>query len=145
MSDFPSRFKNWLRWCSDHAGEPHSPCGSAEGRWHSPQIWEPDVPGRNMLNPVDVVDAVLVNRAYVALRDYDRRVLKYVYFRQHWRPSWMAQKLGCHYTQIYSKLLDAKARMRTILDTIDEKEYFSRRSPVAGNRSQPSMEAAASI
>lgn len=145
MTYFPARLKNWLRWCADHAGEPHSPCGSLEGRYRSPQVWFPEEPSYAKLHPVDVVDAVLVNRAYVAMQDYDRRVLKYVYFRRHWRPSWMAQKLGCHYTEIYGKLSLAKMRMRIILDTIDEKEYFSRRSPATGNRLQPSLEAATSI
>ena len=145
MTDFQTRFKNWLRWCADHAGEPHNPCGSAEGKWRSPQHWHPEEPSYAKLHPVDVVDALVVNRAYVAMQDYDRRVVKYVYFRQHWRPSWMASKLGCHYTQIYGKLSDAKMRMRIILDKLDEKEYFSRRSPVAGNRHAPLLEAGASI
>lgn len=144
MTDFHSRFINWLRWCAVHAGEPHSPCGSVEGKWHSPQVWEGLAPSQAKLNPVNVPDAELVNRAYVAIPDFDRRVLKYVYFRRHWRPSWMAQKLGCHYTQIFGKLTIARQKMSDIVDTLDKKADISRQMR-SGNRQMPALEASASL
>ena len=123
---FAERFNNWLRWCADHPGAPHSPCGSAEGRYRSPQVWEGLQPSESKLNPVNVPDAELVNRAYVLMDDYNRRVIKYVYLRTHWRPSWMAQKLGCHYTAIYSKLQTARQLMACRLTEVDIAEARGR-------------------
>jgi len=136
---FGERFKNWLRWCADYAGEPHGSCGSLEGGYRSPQVWDVVEPNMWKLNPVNIPDAELVNRAYVELGDYDRRVIKYVYFRRHWRPSWMAQKLGCHYTQIYGKLHEAKVRMMVLVDETGGRAYFPVKS-VTGNRSRPLVE-----
>lgn len=142
--DFNTRFVNWLRWCADYRGEPHGSCGSGEGLYRSPQVWDVVEPNMAKLNPVDVPDAELVNRAYVALGDYDRRVLKYVYFRRHWRPSWMAQKLNCHYTQIYGKLVVAKQHLSAEVDKQDERAYFAAKSGT-GNRLLPLVEAGASV
>lgn len=107
-------------------------------------MWEGLAPSQAKLNPVNVPDAELVNRAYVAIPDFDRRVLKYVYFRPHWRPSWMAQKLGCHYTQIFGKLTIARQKMSDIVDILDKKSDISRQMR-SGNRQMPALEASASL
>lgn len=141
---FTDRFKNWLRWCAVHGGRKDSPCGSAEGGYRSPQIWEGLTYSEAKLHPVDNPDAELVNRAYVALSEYDRRVIKYVYFRTHWRPSWMAQKLNCHYTQIFGRLTTSRQRMNAIVDNLDKKEDSLLRIHT-GNRQMPVFEASATV
>lgn len=88
---FMERLRNWLRWCKQK-GFRRSQAGSIEGLYRSGQVWEPEEPHGE---PVDVVDAAEVDRAYVALDDRSRRVIKILYFRDHWKPAWQAQKLNC--------------------------------------------------
>lgn len=88
---FDERFRNWLRWCKQK-GFRRSQAGSVEGLYRSGQVWEPEEPTGE---PVDVVDAQEVDRAYVALDERSRRIIKILYFREHWKPQWQAQKLGC--------------------------------------------------
>lgn len=112
---FEIRFENWLRWCREGSGEPMERCGSAEGGWDSPQVWDAPEPNMRLLMPVNVPDAVLVNRAYVKMAGEWRRVLKIVYFRPHWRDQWKAQKIGCRVSEIADRALKARLMLRNLL------------------------------
>ena len=92
---FLYRFDHWLRWCLSK-GHYQSRCGSLEGLWRSPQCWDERLPRPP---PIDLLAAILVNRGYIGIADIHRRTIKYLYFR-NWRPQWIAQKLGCHHTQL---------------------------------------------
>lgn len=135
-SEFEARFRNWLRWCFEGHPEPHEACGSAEGNWKSPQIWEPDPPGRNQIDPVDYWDAVQVQKAFYGLPELHRRVIKFMHFRPHWRRSWVAQKLGCHHTDLDERLRMAKRMLANRVDMLDAKAHIARNSEcsLTGNR-----------
>lgn len=135
--NFEPRFRNWLRWCAEYASEPHGSAASAEGAYRSPQIWDEVRPNLGLLNPVDKWDAMVVQRAYVGMPDGERRVIKFMYFRPHWRREWIAQKLDVHHSRLGERLLVAKGCMSLVLDGLDGKEYISR----TVSRQKPLMEA----
>jgi hypothetical protein len=113
--EFPARFENWRRW-ADQKGLYQGRAGSAEGAYRSPQIWDPPGPRPPM---IDVVDAIVVNRAYIQLRliaERQARVIQILVFRgKHWRPQWQAQKLGIHHTKLEEALSHAKQMLENQL------------------------------
>lgn len=133
---FEGRFRNWVRWCLEGHPEPHEACGSAEGNWKSPQVWEPDPPGRNQIDPVDIWDALVVQRAFYGLPELHRRTIKFLHFKVHWRRSWIAQKLGCHHTDLDERLRIAKRMLNNRIDMLDSKAHIARNSEhlLTGNR-----------
>jgi hypothetical protein len=96
---FERRFENWRRWCLMN-GRFQAKAGSAEGNYRSGQVWEDVQPRPRWLIELNVPDAVEVNRVYVSLSYWDRRVIKVLWFRTHWKPQWQGQKLGVHYTKL---------------------------------------------
>jgi hypothetical protein len=64
-----------------------------------------------LLNPVNKWDAMVLQRGYVGLLDYDRRVIKFMYFRPHWRREWVAQKLNVRKDMLGEALYESKYRM----------------------------------
>lgn len=132
-AEFEVRFRNWLRWCI-HEGndEPDETCGSAEGAWKSPQIWEPDPQERNLINPVDIWDALKVQRAFYGLPELQRRTIKFLHFKK-WRRQWVAQKLGCCEADLSEKLYIAKRMLSNRLDMVDCKAHHARKLDT-GNR-----------
>ena len=74
FAQFQLRFTNWIRWCTENTAEPNSPCNSIEGRYKSPQIWDEVRPNMGLLNPINKWDAMILQRAYVAMPDAERRV-----------------------------------------------------------------------
>lgn len=109
-TEFEARFKNWIFWCRMR-GLHQGHAGSVEGRYRSPQHWDPINPKPDWLLMMDENDAVMVNRAYSQLGEYFRRVIKVLWFRPHWRAQWQAQKLSCH----HSDLGDLGYRAKTML------------------------------
>lgn len=104
---FATRFSNWVRWCNQK-GLYQGRCGSIEGAYRSPQHWDPPEPRPQ---PIDELDAVLVNRAFTHLAQLSPRnanVIKIVVFRPYWRPQWQAQKLGIHWQKLGEALAQAK-------------------------------------
>lgn len=134
---FEPRFKNWLRWCHEHIGEPHGSASSVEGAYRSPQIWDVVEPNLGLLNPVDKWDAQVVQRAYVVLPDLDRRTIKFMYFRPHWRQAWIAQKLNVSKLELQDRLHASKQKMAENLDALDKNDYCLR----TVTRPRPLMEA----
>lgn len=116
--EFETRFRNWLRWCKEGHPEPHEQCGSAEGNWKSPQIWEPDPLERNLVDPIDIWDALEVQRAFYGLPEVNRRTIKLIHFRPKWRRSWIAQKLGCHQSQLEERLSISKKMLSNRLEVM---------------------------
>ena len=130
--DFDARFKNWVRWCKAR-GMHKGRVGSAEGGFRSPRVGElePRPPA------IDVVDAQVVNKAFAEIPGNYRRVIKVIYFREHWRPQWMAQKLGCHMTELPKLGYDARMVLKGRIDFIESRTHNSVRStpfsrPLAG-------------
>lgn len=124
ISDLPRfdvRFENWLRWCREGYREPGDRTGSAEGNWNSPQVWETPDPDMGLISPINIPDAVMLNRAYVRMAGEHRRVLKIVYFRPHWRASWKAQKMGCRIAEIGEKAYRSKKVMQNTLAFLEKR------------------------
>lgn len=111
---FSWRFRNWVNWCN-LKGVHNSRAGSAEGNWKSPQIWDERNPTPEWVRLIDHNDAVEINRAYVELDPYPRRVILILYFRTHWRPTWQAQKLNCHVSQLHDKACWARNQLENLL------------------------------
>ena len=126
FAQFQLRFTNWIRWCTETASEPSSPCNSIEGRYKSPQIWDEARPNMGLLNPINKWDAMALQRAYVSMPPDERRVIKFMYFRPHWRREWIAQKLDVHHSKLGERLHIAKCCMCGVLDTQERGEYSSR-------------------
>lgn len=112
---FEARFENWRHWCLMN-GRFQAKAGSAEGNYRSPQVWDDTNPKPVWLIEMDIPDAVEVNRAYCELSGWDRRVIKVLWFRPHWRPQWQGQKLGVHYTKLEAVGLESLSAMREMLD-----------------------------
>jgi hypothetical protein len=95
--------------------------GSVEGRYRSPQHWDPVNPKPDWLLMMDENDAVLLNRAYSQLGEYTRRVIKILWFRPHWRPQWQAQKLAVHHTELGDLGYRCKLMMQNRLKYLESK------------------------
>jgi hypothetical protein len=115
---FEYRFQNWLHWCQ-LKGIYHGKAGSAEGRYRSPQTWEPQNPKPAWLIAMDVNDAVLLNRAYSQLGDRTRRTIKVLFIKTGWRPQWQAQAIGCHWKELDERGHQAKRMMENRLRQIE--------------------------
>ena len=121
--DFPERFENWRRWCIAkglHQGH----AMSIEGRYRSPQHWDPPNPKPP---EIDLLDAVLVNRAYTMLAqiaESQAKIIKILTFREYWRPQWQAQKLGIHYLRLDEAYRWAKIAFQNQLAFIEKGNYY---------------------
>lgn len=116
------RFENWRRWCRA-AGYHQGHAFSIEGLYRSPQHWYPDPPRPE---PLDVNDAVLVNRGYVYLAlvaERQAKIIKILTFRAYLRPQWQAQKLGMHWTELGDAYYRAKLMMRNQVFILEKKGY----------------------
>lgn len=88
--------------------------GSIEGRYRSPQHWDPVNPKPEWLLMMNEPDAVLVNRAYSRLSQWAMktiRVLWLPYRGKRLSEYQKAKELGCHYTELYDKGLRAKSEL----------------------------------
>lgn len=130
--DFDWRFNNWLHFCK-LKGIYHGKAGSAEGRYRSPQIWEPQNPKPAWLITLDENDAVLVNRAYSQLADKTRRVIKVIWIKTWWRPQWQAQAIGCHWTKLDEAGYRAKKMLENRLNFIEKKVLHTPKASVTSN------------
>jgi hypothetical protein len=117
-AEFPARFENWRRW-ADQRGLYQGHAGSIEGRYRSPQHWDPPDPRPPSIN---LPDAILVNRAYMHLAQIapkPARVIQILVFKgKNWRPQWQAQKLGIHHTGLEEALTRAKQMLENQLRRI---------------------------
>jgi hypothetical protein len=120
LGDFEARFANWLHWCR-MKGMHQGHAGSVEGRYRSPQHWDPVNPKPEWLLLMDVNDAVLLNRAYSQLGEYARRAIKILWFRPYWRAQWQAQKLQVHHTELADLAYRAKKMMENRLAFIEKR------------------------
>lgn len=118
--DFSERFHNWLHWCQIK-GIYHGKAGSAEGRYRSPQTWEPQNPKPAWLVTMDINDAVLVNRAYSQLAERTRKIIKVIWIKAHWRPQWQAQAIGCHWKELEEVGYRAYRMLENRLEFIERK------------------------
>lgn len=125
------RFVNWLRWCRA-SGTHQARAGSAEGEWFGPQGagcptgWgdynEAHLPAR--CEPVDVNDALKVNRAFISLGGQIRRAIKLLYF-SGLRDAWIARKLGCRIVDLPLKAIWGKTVLRNCLTFYESKHRVS--------------------
>jgi hypothetical protein len=122
--EFETRFRNWLRWCRDVYGS-QGRCFSAEGAYRSPQHWDPPEPNMRILEPIMDYDALLVNRAYWQLAEKTRRTIKILWFRTSWKPTWQAQKIGCHHTELGEVGYRAKTMLKNRLDFVERKSRIA--------------------
>jgi hypothetical protein len=122
--EFETRFRNWLRWCRDVYGS-QGRCFSAEGAYRSPQHWDPPEPNMRILEPIMDYDALLVNRAYWQLAEKTRRTIKILWFRTNWKPTWQAQKIGCHHTELGEVGYRAKRMLQNRLDFVERKHRIA--------------------
>jgi hypothetical protein len=109
-----ARWQNWIRWCNQK-GMYQGRVGSLEGAYRSPQIWHPPEPRPPT---IDLVDAVLVNKAYTRLAllaPKSARIIKILVFRPYWRPQYQGQKLGIHYTRLDEALNKSKQMLQNQL------------------------------
>jgi hypothetical protein len=111
---FEPRFRNWVRWCVQkglHRGR----AGSVEGAYRSPQHWDPPEPRPA---EIDVLDAIVVNRAYTRLALISPRsakVIQILVFMPYIRPQRQAQMLGTHYLRLDALLEQCKQMLRNQL------------------------------
>jgi hypothetical protein len=114
LESFDRRFENWRRWCIQkglHRGR----AGSVEGAYRSPQHWDPPEPRPA---EIDVLDAILVNRAYTRLALLSPRsakVIQVVVFMPYLRPQRQAQILGTHYLRLDAELDKCKQMLKNQL------------------------------
>lgn len=120
QNSFSARFRNWLRWAKS-TGRFIQKAGSAEGNYRSPQCWEPEDPRGE---PVDLLDAALLDKVYLGLPDRVRKIIKILHFRDRWRPQWQAQKLGVHYLKLEELNREALSIFESKLDSYSEKAYL---------------------
>jgi len=76
---------------------------------------------------VDLVDALLLNRAYLGLTVGQRNAIKWVYFFRHWRLEWIARKLGCRRDDLGEKVASARLAMANRVAFLEGRVYKSRR------------------
>lgn len=119
-TEFEVRFKNWLSWCR-MKGLHQGHAGSVEGKYRSPQHWDPVNPKPEWLLTMNEPDAVLLNRAYSQLGEYTRRAIKILWFRSYWRPQYQAQKLGVHHTELGDLGYRVKRMMENRLKYLERK------------------------
>lgn len=125
-----SRFSNWVRWCKSLERGTAGRCYSAEGNYRGPQgtghptgwgDWEngPLAP-LEVKQPIDVPDALKVNRAYTRLAQLSptyAEVIRVLVF-QPWIPERrQAQMLGTHYQRLTQMLGKAKTMLQNNLKT----------------------------
>ena len=123
LSEFQPRFQNWIRWCQ-MKGLYQSRTGSAEGNYRSPQVWDDRLPKPEWLLRLNEPDAIVVNRAYVALRviaPSQARAIKVCYFKPFWKPSWQAQSLQCNVRELAERAYLAKRALSNVLTSIESK------------------------
>jgi hypothetical protein len=113
--EFERRWANWVRWCNSK-GFYQGRTGSLEGAYRSPQCWNEELPKPP---PIDLLDAVVMNRAYVRLwtsSEKAAKTIQYLVFRHpNMRPTGQAQLLGVHYMRLEQELQKAKRMMRNLL------------------------------
>lgn len=68
------RLQNWKRAFKDHPHYRVTP--SLEGRYKCPQCWEE----KQIQEPIDINDALLVEKAVINLPDKNKAIIKYNYF-----------------------------------------------------------------
>ena len=126
---FNERFSNWLYWCQ-LKGIYHGKAGSAEGRYRSPQTWEPQNPKPAWLITMDIPDAVEVNRAYSQLGERTRKIIKVLWLKTTWRPQWQAQAIGCHWKELEEVGYRAKRMLENRLNFLETKCLTRKNDPV---------------
>jgi hypothetical protein len=132
QSNFNERFENWIHWCQ-LKGIYHGKAGSAEGKYRSPQTWEPQNPKPAWLITMDVNDAVLVNRAYSQLGEKTRKTIKVLFIKTTWRPQWQAQAIGCHWKELEGVGYRAKRMLENRLNFLEKNQLHTRKEPVTSN------------
>jgi hypothetical protein len=73
---------------------------------------------------MNVNDAVMVNRAFVALTEASprmARVIKVIWFKTHLRPQKQAQEIGCHWKELGEIGYRAKRMLENRLRFIEKK------------------------
>lgn len=131
---FEGRFKNWVRWC--RASHIHNGrCGSAEGGWRSPQVWESPGPRPGEL---DDLDAVKLERVFTSelVRDFYRRAIKLWYFKR-WRAEWVARKLRIRPDDIPLVLEQAKLNFFDAVDFCENGTKLAEVSDGGKHRERP--------
>lgn len=128
------RLTNWKRWCLArglHQGQANSlegayrcPCRPDD----TPTGWDDWLvtPPQIIREPLDRPDAVLVNRGYTMLALFtarQARIIKIMTFRSHWRPQWMAQKIGIHYLELDAAYANAKRMLFDQVALIESSVY----------------------
>jgi hypothetical protein len=78
-----------------------------------------------ILEPVIDYDALLVNRAYWELGEKTRKTIKILWFRTGWKPTWQAQKIGCHHTELGEIGYRAKRMLQNRLDFVERKSRIA--------------------
>lgn len=95
--------ENWYR--SVHVGMAYRTCGSAEGRYRPPQVWEAQQPNI----PVDRLDAEILEETWRGLPMDCRLIVRYWWIRKM-RPELMGRKM-----KIRPHQLDAEIRRSIML------------------------------
>jgi hypothetical protein len=127
VDPFAARFENWRRWCVAH-GHYQRRSASLEGVYSGPQgkghpsgwgDWEESAPPRGtVLVPINIPDALEVNRAYTRLAllaPTYARAIQVLVFQPWLRPQRQAQMLGTHYQRLDFLLDRAKKMLRNQL------------------------------
>lgn len=83
------RLANWVRWCRSNPARAH--CMSIEHRYKAPPCWEAPEPRFE----VDILDAVLIEKAVIGLPAMYKAALKYGYVMP-WVDYWVQiKRIGC--------------------------------------------------
>lgn len=124
-TEFELRLRNWCLWCRMREGEHYGHAGSIEGRYRSPQHWDPVNPKPEWLLTLNENDAVLVNRAYIYLPEKQRLVIVGMLIERVRQPE-LARKVGCHHTELGDRLYIAKRMLKNRLAQVDSRELKKR-------------------
>lgn len=134
LETFETRFKNWVNWCK-LKNINYSRTGSAEGNYKSPQIWDERNPIPEWIRAINHLDAIEVNRAYIALPEKPRQIIYILCFKSHWRAEYQAQRINCHHTELGERLYWAKTQLNNLLT--NKQHYIESTHRFALSRFQP--------
>jgi hypothetical protein len=122
--DLEQRIINWSMWAKSGKNPPTS-CRSLESRYKSPQCWHAE----QARMPIDILDAVEVEKAIIKLPRQQLNIIVYAYIRSGYDFHAFCSKNRIHGTKLVSKAEQFKIdqlRAETMLKNILYKglDYF---------------------
>ena len=127
--EFTQRINNWVRWCKRGRQSAASlGCVSLESHYRQSNDdthvsgwgdWKEARPVTRSRQSTNVLDALVVDRAFCRLPEFFRRCIKIYYFKPHLRLEWMARKLKVHPLAVESRVRSAVRALKCLVVEIE--------------------------